>query len=177
MPNKKFIKNFLQEELAPKRVGSFVEISGDLIALAKKGKFDFIGHGCNCFAAMGAGIAKSVAIHFPEMKAVDKEYSRYMETWEKLSNFSQCKLKGIPTVGVNFYSQYHPGPDFSKEAFILSMRKFAIWKEELSSDKLWSIGLPLIGCGIAGGDWEEVKKIIKTELSEFDVTIVHFKEK
>ena len=41
---------------------------------------------------------------------------------------------------------------------------------------LWSFGLPLIGCGIAGGEWDEVREIIKSELSEFDVTIVHFNQ-
>ena len=175
MPTRKNLIDLFTEELAPKRVGSFVEIEGDLMSLAKKKKFDFIGHGCNCFATMSAGIAKSVALHFPEMKAADKEYSRYMESWEKLSNFSMAKLKGLPTIGINFYSQYYPGPDFSLEGFTLAMRKFALWKAESKEKDVWSIGLPLIGCGIAGGDWEEVREIIKTELSEFDVTIVHFK--
>lgn len=41
-------------------------IQGDLIALDMAGKFDVIVHGCNCFHAMGAGIAKTIATAFPE---------------------------------------------------------------------------------------------------------------
>ena len=34
------------------------------------------------------------------------------------------------------------------------------------------IGLPQIGCGIAGGDWDVVKLLIKQELKDCDVTVV-----
>jgi len=40
------------------------EIDGDLIKLAKEGKFDVIAHGCNCFCTMGAGIAPQMAKAF-----------------------------------------------------------------------------------------------------------------
>jgi O-acetyl-ADP-ribose deacetylase (regulator of RNase III) len=36
------------------------------------------------------------------------------------------------------------------------------------------IGLPLIGAGLAGGDWEVIKNIIQTELADCNVTIVHY---
>jgi len=35
----------------------------------------------------------------------------------------------------------------------------------------------LIGCGLAGGDWDRVKGIIQEELKDEDVTIVHFSKK
>jgi O-acetyl-ADP-ribose deacetylase (regulator of RNase III) len=34
------------------------------------------------------------------------------------------------------------------------------------------IGLPQIGCGLAGGDWEIVKKIIQDEFADCNVTVV-----
>jgi O-acetyl-ADP-ribose deacetylase (regulator of RNase III) len=34
------------------------------------------------------------------------------------------------------------------------------------------IGLPQIGAGLAGGDWETIKQIIKQELKDCDVTVV-----
>jgi O-acetyl-ADP-ribose deacetylase (regulator of RNase III) len=49
------------------------EIKGDLIALAKQGEFDVIAHGCNCFVKMGAGIAKSIRLAFPEAWYADKD--------------------------------------------------------------------------------------------------------
>jgi|TARA_B110000908_G_C10235753_1_gene443218 O-acetyl-ADP-ribose deacetylase (regulator of RNase III) len=75
---------------------------------------------------------------------------------------------------VNAYTQY--GTDVKEDgtaavdyaALELCMRKINhVFKGK-------HIGLPLIGCGLAGGNWEMVKKIIKTELVDCDVTIVHF---
>lgn len=44
----------------------------------------------------------------------------------------------------------------------------------LFSDK--KIGLPLIGAGLAGGNWKVIEQIIKEELEdhEVDVTIVRY---
>ena len=39
-------------------------VDGDLIKLAKVGKFDVIVHGCNCLSTMGAGIAPQMAAAF-----------------------------------------------------------------------------------------------------------------
>jgi len=37
-------------------------VDGDLVQMAKEGKFDVIAHGCNCFCAMGAGIAPQIKV-------------------------------------------------------------------------------------------------------------------
>lgn len=37
------------------------------------------------------------------------------------------------------------------------------------------IGLPLIGCGLAGGDWNIVKGIFQKEFVNCDLTVVHYK--
>lgn len=36
------------------------------------------------------------------------------------------------------------------------------------------IGIPLIGCGIAGGSWEKVKEIIENAAPNLDITAVHY---
>lgn len=163
------------------RVGSFTELEGNLITLAKEGAFDYIGHGCNCFATMGAGIALPIGVEFPEMKRADKYFQAPHAM--RLGNYTSAYVKRetIAFTGINFYSQYNPGKDFIKESLIVSLKKFVLQHKEdypTKRDKLTKMrfGLPLIGCGIAGGNWDEVKEIIKTELSEFDVTIVHFVE-
>jgi len=38
------------------------------------------------------------------------------------------------------------------------------------------IGLPKIGCGLAGGDWNIVKEIIQKELKDCNVIIVIYKK-
>lgn len=45
-------------------MGTYKEVPGDLILLAKAGEFDVITHGCNCFCTMGAGIALAMKEHF-----------------------------------------------------------------------------------------------------------------
>jgi len=44
-------------------------ISGDLISLAREGRFDLIAHDCNCFCTLGAGTAKWINAEFPSRGA------------------------------------------------------------------------------------------------------------
>jgi O-acetyl-ADP-ribose deacetylase (regulator of RNase III) len=78
---------------------------------------------------------------------------------------------------VNAYTQLYPGKcghgkdtDFHRyEAIRNSMKKI----NEQFPEK--HIGLPMIGCGLAGLQWNKVKKIIKEELQNLDVTVVFYK--
>lgn len=165
----KFSTKF-KEKPAPPRVGSFSEIEGDLIKLAKSGNFDYIGHGANCFSMMDAGIAKQIALNFPKADWADKFST--LSPIDRLGTFTKSKESEGFTV-FNFYTQYYLGAEFDLEALKLCLRKMNIFHSE-SASKKWRVGLPLIGCGIGGGEWEEVKAAIQKELSQFDVTIVHF---
>lgn len=183
MKNKKSFLESLLDESTPKRVGSFKEVKGDLIQRAYNKEFGFIAHGANCFKSMGAGIAKQIAIDCPAMRAADLEYP--LTASQRLGNYSYAEElidDKHSFIGLNIYSQFLPGNNFDREALIVALRKFCIdfhdsvFEENiyLQVKNKYKIGLPLIGCGIGGGEWEDVKKIIQTELSEFDVTIVHF---
>lgn len=171
--------------------GQFKEIDGDLIELFKKGEFDVIAHGCNCYATMGAGIALTIGKQFPEAKVADivLDIPNGKKRLGKLS-FAEIDIpnkKGYDnSLLFNLYTQYNPGPDFRFEAFVKSIRAMRkVIKQEFSYKEdgktifkpdTIKIGLPLIGCGIAGGDWEQVKASLMDELSGFDVTIIHFKQ-
>jgi O-acetyl-ADP-ribose deacetylase (regulator of RNase III) len=170
---------------------NYNEIEGDLIVLAKEGKFDVIGHGCNCKSVMGAGIAPQMARAF----GCDKfEMESWGPTIEKLGNvdfqtfvlgenamwnLSNGKNKlNEPELNVcNLYTQYSYGRNHKDgvskpidyEALTLCMRKMNV----LFKGK--HIGLPRIGAGLAGGDWEVIKFIIQLELSDCKVTIVNYK--
>ena len=72
---------------------------------------------------------------------------------------------------INAYSQYNYGTDTVKidyDALTLCLKKIN------HNFRGKTIGLPLIGCGLAGGDWNIVKKIIEKELNAVDVIIVHY---
>jgi len=150
------------------------ERDGDLIKLAQDGHFDIITHGCNCWCRMGAGIAPQIKEAFPSAWEADKETDS--GDIQKLGTFIVGKeyVKGNKTLRVvNAYTQYRYD-QYSKpldyEALTLCMRKIN------HQFKGMSIGLPKIGAGLAGGDWNRIKKIIETELNTMDVWIVNYKK-
>jgi O-acetyl-ADP-ribose deacetylase (regulator of RNase III) len=145
------------------------EIKGNLITLAKEGSFDIIAHGCNCFNTFGHGIAKEVKERLPEAYAVDCKTKK--GDFTKLGNYTGCIYKDFTIL--NCYTQFsYSGsvPSLDYEALTLVMRKIN------HNFPAKSIGLPTIGCGLAGGDWAIVQKIIEKELKDMVVTIVKLEE-
>lgn len=176
-------------------MGKYKEVKGDLIVLALEGNFDVIAHGCNCFCNMGAGIAPQMARAFgcDKFPLEDKEY-RGDHTKLGLIDFKIRMLPGdLPVVAtsllvpkytpdykplyvVNAYTQYGYGRNhkfgsekpLDYEALDSCLQRI---NRTFAGKK---VGLPQIGCGLAGGDWKLVKEMIQTRLSDCDVTIVIF---
>lgn len=169
------------------------EIDGDLIQLAKEGYFDVITHGCNCFCTMSAGIALGIKQNFYDAYYIDSRTKK--GDINKLGNYTSVevtlKIKE-PTLFknlsdlieikklkiINAYTQYKYGKNhldgvenpFDYEAFTLCMRK-------INYNFIGQhIGLPKIGAGLAGGDWNRIKSIIEKELKDMEVTIVNYKK-
>ncbi len=143
------------------------EVRGDLLKLALYGEFDVIAHGCNCFCNMGSGIAQQIKQQFPKAAAADKATHKGSKKKMGLCSIAQQHNVWI----VNAYTQFKYGGG-SKHVNYTAIRKCMKYiKEHFSGER---IGLPLIGCGLAGGDWKTVKAIIAEELSDEDVTIVHY---
>jgi hypothetical protein len=95
----------------------------------------------------------------------------------RISNPNDLHVRDILVTVVNAYTQYSYGRNHKDgvskpidyEALTLCMRKINhIFKGE-------HIGLPRIGAGLAGGDWERIKTIIQTELYDCKVTVVNYK--
>lgn len=179
-------------------MGNYNEIDGCLINLALQGEFDVIAQGNNAFNTQFSGLAPQMVRAFGT-DTFKLEGSKYKGDIRKLGNidfklFYQEKeefggkyvvypdepdfLTGKQLIVVNAYTQYNYGSNHSDgdskpvdyEAIALCMRKINhIFKGK-------HIGLPRIGCGLAGGDWEIVKGIIQTELKDCHVTIVNYKK-
>lgn len=146
-------------------------IHGDLVALALQGEFDVIVHGCNCFHTMGAGIAKTMASKFPEALAADRATS-YGDT-SKLGTISTAQVERgqHKLIIVNAYTQFHwkgSGRKVDYEALGRCFREIA---NSYSGSR---IGYPLIGAGLAGGDWTMIAPRIDQELAGLDHTLVIF---
>lgn len=147
------------------------EINGNLIQLAKENKFNLIAHGANCQNRMRHGIALQMAKEFFCDRFPLESLAR-MGDINKLGNIDWGYAENNLVI-VNCYTQYRYGTDqrqLDYEALTLCLRKI---NKKFPGHH---VGLPRIGCGLAGGDWETVKKIIQQELTEVDVTIVTYKK-
>lgn len=147
-------------------------VSGDLIQLAKSGEFDLIAHGCNCFCTMGAGIAKGIRAAFPAAFDADLATSRGDRAKLGSCTFAEVDLNGTPLVVVNAYTQFDyrgSGPKVDYDA----VRSCFRWIRQQHSGK--RIGLPKIGAGLAGGDWERIAGIVGEEMTGEDVTVVEYR--
>jgi len=179
----------------------YKEIYGDLIALATDGVFDVITHGCNCFCAMGAGIAPQMDLAFgcnhyqyehDEFKGDINKLGQiaYGSTYIKPGEIPRAYLVDKTNklwesegwqkiIIVNSYTQYHYGKNHADgvekpldyEALTLCLRKI---NKKFSGKH---IGLPQIGAGLAGGDWNRIKQIIQKELKDCYVTVVIYDKK
>lgn len=148
------------------------EINGDLIALALGGKFDVIAHGCNCFCLQGTGIAKQMNEHFITNNSWHFSLEHRTSHKGNINKLGQIQFNRVnKVIVVNAYTQYQPGANIDYEALTLCMRKM---NHEFKGKH---IGLPQIGCGIAGGNWNTVREIIKKELKDCKVTVVIYNKK
>lgn len=175
---------------------NYNEVEGDLIELALQGEFDVIAHGVNCFCKQANGLAPQMVRAFGT-DSFKLERSEYKGDILKLGNidsklFYQEKedlggkwvpypdeeafLSGKVLTVVNAYTQYGYGKNHSDgqenpldyDALRLCLKKINhIFKGQ-------HIGLPRIGAGLAGGDWEIIKMFIIGELEDCKVTVVNY---
>lgn len=181
---------------------NYQELKGNLINLSLSGKFDVITHGCNCFCKQASGIALTISKTFGT-NLFPLEVLNQKGNINKLGQIDAKLIKPDilpelkkPLWVINSYTQYNYGKNHADgddnpldyEALTLCLRKInKVFKGK-------KIGLPLIGCGLAGGIWDatklstehsqflfdsipgfkDVKTIVKEELRDMDVTIVHF---
>lgn len=146
-----------------------IEMHGDILQNIDPEKQTVILHGCNCFHKMGAGIALYLKTRYPAIYAADKEtpYGEY----SKLGSYSKA-TEGNLTI-LNCYTQYSTGPKFDGTP---PVEYHAIKQCLLSISeqyKGWEIRTPMIGCGLAGGDWDKVKSMFDSILSNENVIVFY----
>lgn len=146
-------------------------VRGDLIALAIAGDFDVIIHGCNCQNTMGAGIARSIKQQFPAAYEADKATAKGSR--EKLGTYSSATVDcdGRDLTIVNAYTQFNWRGRGIKADYDAIRSVFARIKNDFSGER---IGYPLIGAGLAGGDWGVISQIITEELDGENHTLVEY---
>ena len=148
-------------------------VTGDLLGLARRGQFDVIVHGCNCFCTMGRGIAKGVREAFPE--AYEADCRTRSGDRLKLGDYTSARVlrDGMDLVVVNAYTQFNwrgAGPKADYDAI---SRVFRSIRLAFAGSR---IGYPKIGAGLAGGDWGRISALIDETLAGEDHTLVVFEQ-
>lgn len=153
---------------------------GDLIKRALDGKYDVIVHGCNCFCRMGAGIALQIKTILPEAyeadlatKAGDKsKLGTYTKADIAYEYGTEVKRQDMLTI-VNAYTQYGHNPKDKPVDYDAIRKIFAQLNEDYAD---MNVGIPMIGAGLAGGDWNRIASIIDEVTPKLDVHLVEYQK-
>jgi O-acetyl-ADP-ribose deacetylase (regulator of RNase III) len=136
-------------------------IYGNLLTYFENGEFDIIVHGCNCFCTMGAGIAKQIKQSYPDV--YKKDLLTAKGDINKLGTYTYAEQKKQKYI-INAYTQYKY---FGEKNIDYSAIKNVF--EKINTDFCGKIiGIPKIGAGLAGGDWEIIETIIDSIFNNDD---------
>lgn len=143
-------------------------IQGDLL----NAKTSIIAHGVNCAGGFGSGVAGAIARKWPRVKTAYLQ--KFQQEGWKLGNiqlvFTTEELE-LPLVA-NIATQKDYGYDGKLRANYKAIKDGLEELFKYAQMYNFSIGMPRIGCGLAGGDWTKVFSIIeKLSLQYPDVVI------
>ena len=150
-------------------------VNGDLL----QANIPLIAHQVNCLGVMGAGIAKAIKNKWNFVYVIYSGSCRFYKHSKKLLGKCQiCPTGDTPikyvanlfgeysyTESVAPYENRHTDYDALKSALVKL-------KEDCESYNIKEIGIPYkLGCGLAGGDWDNVVYPMLQKLFTDDSTI------
>ncbi len=129
----------------------------------------------NCQGAMGAGLAKQIAEKWPNVK---REYVKFCDSKKQKQDLlgdiqlvaanGGLQKKGDPLI-VNIFGQFYYGHDGVYTDYSALIRAFRKMNQLYKGERL---AFPYgFGCGLAGGEWQDVEELIVKYLPDCDVTI------
>jgi O-acetyl-ADP-ribose deacetylase (regulator of RNase III) len=127
-----------------------------------------IAHQVNCKGAFGAGLAGQIAERWPACKRSYENHVRAHNSGELLGTV--LVWEGQEKTVVNLFGQDEPGPNTDDLVLYTAVQSL---KDYMISDGIEVVALPWkIGCGIGGGDWDEIKHMIESLFSDVDRHLV-----
>lgn len=141
-------------------------VNFNLLDAFEHSDFDAILQGCNCFHAMKSGLAPQVAERFPDAEKADMKTE--FGDWTKLGDWSVCTT--VYGDIINAYTQFRPGKCPTHQLYDNIRAVFTKLNVEYAGK---SIGIPKIGSGVAGGDWEEIAKIIQETTPDVNIYVLY----
>lgn len=112
-------------------------------------------HQVNCRAVMGSGVAKCLREKYPQ------HYNDYMLAKQELGNIVVTEAEKDTLYIVGAFGQYNYGRDGMQYTDYDALKTCFRKANELATENGMAVFLPkLIGCGLGGGDWDVVLKLI-----------------
>lgn len=145
-------------------------VRGDLL----EADADIICHQVNCQGVMGSGVAKQIADKWPYVKKEYTEFCRKRKQKEDLLGDTMLvpsngiQRKGEPMI-LSIFGQFYYGHDGVYTDYS------ALTKAFRKMNRLYK-GMTLafphgFGCGLAGGDWQDVEQMLVKLLPDCNVKI------
>jgi O-acetyl-ADP-ribose deacetylase (regulator of RNase III) len=133
-------------------------------------KENIICHQVNCMGIMGGGLARQIKEKFP---IVFEEYITFLKENGSKKSLGRCNAVAISSEGyiANLFGQYDCGTNRVQTDYdALDSALNAL--EELCDITGYSVAIPYnLGCGLAGGDWNIVSKMIEEIFKDTKVTL------
>jgi O-acetyl-ADP-ribose deacetylase (regulator of RNase III) len=146
-------------------------VTGDLFATHLAHPFSGIAHGCNLLGSMGAGIAAQFKAAFPDMYT-DYKMACARKVYKPGDVMWWPDDSDPPLEIFNMFTQDRPGPCAKLEWVEAAIQELIRQAEHMN---LFSIGMPMIGCGIGGLAENDVVYLLEKYASE-TVTLVIFEK-
>lgn len=132
---------------------------------------DVIAHQVNCQGVMGAGLAKQIRTRYPNV------YEKYCNACTRFPATDLLgKIQIITTPNkpkiANLFAQQYYGRDRKHTSYDALRMCFIKLRDYALTNNLTTIGLPYgIGCGLAGGDWKIVTRLIEDIFKPSKLTV------
>lgn len=136
-------------------------VKGDLL----KATEPFIAHGCNCRGVMGAGVAIAIAKRWPEVFKLYQDI--HIERGLQLGSIHYIPTNDTNQVVINCMTQetFGTGRQVSYDAVDACFQKIN------STFPRRRIAIPMIGAGLAGGNWEVIRRIIDDATPDVSISV------
>lgn len=143
---------------------------GNAIDFAIENNYN-LAHGCNCFCKMGTGFAAQVKRRLPELYQVDQD-SKRGDRFKQGTNTHYLYDWGY---GFNLYTQYWYSWDFTTIGLWNLRECLTAAFDLIQQTNQRPLVIPKIGTGAAGGDWEQIVKVLEeVAIGDNELIVVEF---
>lgn len=151
-------------------------VKGNLITLADTKRYSAVVQGNNCHCVWGAGLAPQMKKRWPDAWKKDMMTERGSKA--KLGRITSHYDETIDTYVINAYTQFDtvgryqnpPVHDVSYDAIFNCFRLLNNVTMLRTSGK--PVGIPMIGAGLAGGDWGIISRLISLATPDINIELV-----